>query len=136
VRQAAIKVPDPKQDSRSLHEILVGILREFGPRKHEALIDALHASKGHFSEVYNDAGKHWPPDWIDYIVEQFDFRNEVASYYARKRGMTVAPPRKPSPAERLRRLEYVLTQHNGLGTALRDEAARLPDDVFADEEIP
>lgn len=137
MRQEAIKVPAPKEDTRSLHEILVGILREFGPRKHDALISALRASKGHFSEVYNGTGKHWPLPWIDYIVEHFDFRCEVASYYARKRGQIVAAPRKRTGAEWARRYAYVLKQHNSVGAALAAEADALPDEIFADwEETP
>lgn len=136
MKQQAIKVPESTTDTRSLHEIIVGILQEFGPRKHEALIEALEASKGHFSEVLAGHGKHWPFPWVDYIVDHFDFRDEVASYYARRRGKVVRPPRKPSAAEELRRLKYALAQHNGIGDALRKEAAGLPDDVFADEDLP
>lgn len=134
MRQEAIEVPAPKEDSRSLHEVLVGVLKEFGPRKREHLVEQLKASKGHLSEVLDGtSGKHWPQPWIDYIVEQYDYRNEVATYYARKRGMEVRGPRPMSPAEELRRIKYALAQHNGLGKAIRDEAMALPDDVFSEE---
>jgi hypothetical protein len=134
MRQAALKVPEPKQDSRSLHEILLDILKEFGPRKQEHLVAQLGASKGHLSEVLS-GHKHWPQEWIDYIVDHYDFRSDVARYYARRRGLVVVPPRKMSALEELRRLKYALTQHNGLGRVLMDEALALPDEVFADDEV-
>lgn len=133
MKQDAIKVPAPTDDSRSLHEIILGILREFGPRKQEHLVAQLGASKGHVSEVLS-GDKNWPLVWLDYIVEHYDFRNEVAQHFARLRRMEVRPPRVKPPAERLRRLSYVLGKHNGIGKALLDEAEALPDDVFADEE--
>jgi len=141
LKQQAIKVPEPKEDNRSLHEILLGIVAEFGPRKHEALMSAIEnatgrqISKGHFSEVL-DGKKHWPQDWIDYIVDHLDHRSEVASYYARRRGLRVTGPRLMSKAEELRRLKYALAQHNAIGTAIQQEAAALPDDVFADGDEP
>lgn len=133
MKQQTIKVPEPKRDFRSLHEILLSILQEFGPRKHEALIEALGASKGHFSEVL--AGKkHWPQDWIDYVVDNFDFRNDVASYYARRRGMRICPPRAMSAREWKQRVSYVLGQHNAMGRALVEEALALPEELFGDED--
>lgn len=135
MRQTAIKVPDPKQDSRSLHETLISILREFGPRKQEHLCAQLDANKGHLSEVLSGK-KHWPEDWIDYVVDNYDFRSEVATYYARRRRMVVCPPRKITAREELRRLKYTLAQHNAIGKAIVEEAHALPDEVFADEDEP
>lgn len=140
MKQGAIEVPEPTQDSRSLHEILIGVLREFGPRKQDHLAAQLaqatgrDVSKGHLSEVLDGKGKHWPADWIDYIVEHYDFRAEVAQYYARLRGLEVQPARRRTAAEENRRLRFVLGKHNALGKAIQDEADALPDDVFADEE--
>lgn len=133
MKQQTIKVPEPKADTRSLHQIRLDVLNEFGPRKHEALIEQLGASKGHFSEVLSGK-KHWPDDWTDYIADHFDVRSEIAAYFARKRGLVLRPPRQRSAAENLRRLRYVLTNHNGLGKAIAEEADALADDVFADED--
>ena len=135
MKQQSIKVPPPLEDSRSLHQTLIDVLKEFGPRKQDHLAAQLKASKGHLSEVLSGAGgKHWPDDWIDYIVDQYDFRNEVATYYARRRGMRVVAPRKPTSAERWRRISYVLSRHNGVGKSLLEEADALPDELFADDE--
>lgn len=134
MKQGAIQVPEPTEDSRSLHEILIGVLREFGPRKQEHLAAQLGASKGHLSEVLDGKGKHWPADWIDYIVEHYDFRAEVAQHYARLRHLEVRPPRRRTAAEENRRLRYVLGKHNSIGKAIQEEADALPDDVFADDE--
>lgn len=138
MKQASIKVPDPKDDCRSLHQVLVDVLREFGPRKREHLVAQLGASKGHLSEVMDgESGKHWPAAWIEYIVQHYDFRGEVAQHYAHLRGMEVRAPRQRPVAERFRRIAYVLGKHNGIGKALLEEAEALPDDVFAeDEESP
>jgi hypothetical protein len=134
MKQTSIKVPEAKRDSRSLHEILVGVIDKYGPRKQEALVKQLNATKGHFSDVVNENGKHWPQDWIDFIVDQYDLEDEVAWYYARRRGMTVRPPRVPSGAERLRRLKYVLARHSGIGSSIQAEADALADDIFADDK--
>lgn len=138
MKQTTIKVPEPKEDLRSLHEILLAIITEFGPRKHEALMSAIEntigrpISKGHFSEVLK-GDKHWPQDWIDYIVDHLDHRNEVASYYARRRKMRVVPPRQMGDREWKRRVSYKLAEMNGVGRAVIDEAMALPDELFAEE---
>lgn len=143
MKQAAINVPPPKADSRSLHQVLVDVLREFGPRKQEHLAAQLSqatgkpVSKGHLSEVIDgESGKHWPQSWVDHIVEQYDFRGEVAQHYAHLRGMEVRPPRQRPVAERFRRIAFILGKHNGIGKALMEEAEALPDDVFAEDEAP
>lgn len=130
-----MKVPEPMTDSRSLHEIRVAVIREFGPRKLEHLAAQLGASKGHLSEVMGgNSGKHWPDDWTDYIEEHFDHRSEIAAYHARKRGMELRSPRIRSASEELKRLKHVLKKHNGMGAAVIQEADDLPDEVFAEEE--
>lgn len=135
MRQVSLKVPEPKSDSRSLHDIRVAIIREFGPRKLEHLASQLGASKGHLSEVMSgNSGKHWPDEWTDYVEEHFDHRAEIAAYHARKRGLEVRQPRTRTPAEELRRLKHVLRRHTGMGLALLQEADDLPDEAFAEDD--
>lgn len=132
-RQTVINVPQTEAKPLSLHETVLAVLDRYGPRKAGHLAAQLGASESHLCEVKKGL-KHWPAEWLDYIVEHYDFEAAVAVHFARLRKLEVRPPRKATAAERLRRLEYVLSQHNGIGKALRDEAAALPDEVFADEE--
>lgn len=135
MRQAAINVPKPKDDTRSLHEIRVAVIKEFGPPKMEQMARLLSASKGHLSEVMSgDGAKHWPDKWSEYIEVHLDHRCEIAAYHARLKGMVLSPPRKRTAAEELRRLRYTLGKHNGIGKAITEEADDLPDEFFSDFE--
>ena len=133
-RQLAIKVPPAQRKTRSLSETVRDILKKYCP-KQSVFAAQVGASDAHVSEVL--AGKkHWPDDWLDYVAEHYDFEGEVAQHFAEKRGLEVRPPRLMSKAEELRRLKYALAKHNAIGTAIQQEAAALPDDVFADGDEP
>lgn len=134
-KQTTFKLPQDQVKPRSLLETFCGVLKKYGPRKQGHLAAQLGASESHLSEVLKGQ-KHIPEDWLRYVVEHYDFEGEIAACVAAWRGLEVRPPRVRPAAEKLRRLTYVLSQHNGLGKALRDEADALPDDVFADEEGP
>jgi hypothetical protein len=133
VRQAAFKLPTPERKAlRSLHEIIVGILKKYGPRKDCVLAKQLGASESHLSEVMAGRRKHWPEQWIEYIVKHYDFESEVAAHYAAMRGLEVKAPREWTDSEIRRRLAIVSGDSPDIGRIVSERMHAIPDEEVVD----
>src|SRR5438445_754232 len=127
-RQAAFKLPTPERKPRSLHEVLVGILKKYGPRKDCVLAKQLGASDSHLSEVMAGHRKHWPETWIEYIVKHYDFESEVAAHYAAMRGLEVHPPREWTDPEFRRRVARVFADSPDIGGIVTERMRAISDE--------
>lgn len=131
-RQAAFKLPTPERKPRSLHEVIVGILKKYGPRKDCVLAKQLGASDSHLSEVMAGKRKHWPEAWIEYIVKHYDFESEVAAHYAAMRGLEVAAPREWTDPEFRRRAARVFADSPDIGGIVAERMRTISDEEVAD----
>ena len=135
--QQTLKLPIPQSKDPSLHEVIIDVLRIYGPRKQSILALQLEATESHLSEVLKgDGSKHWPERWQKFIAKNYDPEGRIAACVASWSGLEVRAARKWSDAEYRRRSERVIHDQGGMGAAWRTMMEALPEDEVGSGDAP